>query len=180
MSSPPISTTVGRSDLRRSQTTGKTGLPTFSVSANISSLLLQSISLFSTNLSSKFPLILIHKTLQLPSPVVQKLVPPSRFHLRLRLRLEHAQVWWQPWTWDWGWPQIRQEIVGQSSVISGEESGNLNCEVEMINHLYSNQFFCSYFIFCISVRIKANQKTSPEFLSPSLKDFVKKKLEENL
>jgi len=62
-------------------------------------------------------------------------------------------------------------------VILGEESGNLNCEVFIHQPSVlqcSNQFFCSYFIFCISVRIKANFTKIP--ISPSIKDFVTKKI----
>merc|ERR1712106_1303509 len=48
--------------------------------------------------------------LQLPAPVVQEPVPPSGVHLRLRVRLEHAQVRGQQGSRDRSRPSLCQEV----------------------------------------------------------------------
>ena len=73
-------------------------------------------------------------------------------------------------------PDTPGNSLGVLSDFRGRKSGKLKSKSSILSLSARTSFFCSYFIFCISVRIKANQKTSPEILSPSLKDFVKKKI----
>ena len=58
------------------------------------------------------------KSFQLPTAIIPKLVPSPRLHLRIRVWLEHAQVWRKQGqgSGDWGRAKICQEIVTENLI----------------------------------------------------------------
>ena len=98
------------------------------------------------------------KSFQLPTAIIPKLVPPPRLHLRLRVWLEHAQVWRKQGqgSGDWGRAKICQEIVTENLIsdnwlgmnsrntfVIQKQNNNANLNSIQSHFHYIIIFFCS-------------------------------------
>ena len=116
---------------------------------------------------------------QLPTAIIPKLVPPSGLYLRLRVRLEHAQVWRKSRSWDGGWAEICEEIVTENlisdnwlgmrilEILSLHRNKNNNANLNSLqSHLH--YFIKSYFFVHLIHRFGCKELWVPVLLQQQI------------